>query len=320
MFCRRRADQLISTRSRNPQPMSTSHKRKTVRPEDATAICIVMQKNERELLPLWISYHGSLFGYRNLYIYDNGSDADVVDYLIRAHKGYGINVDFSHSEPDHFELKGNIIENCISHLTQVRKADFYFPLDCDEFIGVVVNDAYSCTPSDINDELSVLRQKSRHCAFTVRAFADNCPWDEDTYFIMQHAPKLFFSNTCVEGLDLGFHACHKPNVHWTSNIMYFHMHFKPYGLLTRYAREKLKARLPMEKTQDAVLLAYTGSGYHLIRYLTQSEEDIHKWLDSHPRIFTTAFASRLAELELGYPYRESIKKLRSARFRSTTRP
>ena len=35
---------------------------------------LTMVKNEEDIIEYWINYHGTIFGYRNIYIVDNYSD------------------------------------------------------------------------------------------------------------------------------------------------------------------------------------------------------------------------------------------------------
>ena len=69
--------------------------------------CLMMQKNETELLEPWILYHGALFGHENLYIYDNGSDdPKTVELIHRLALKYPVNFDFSFAKKSDFESKG----------------------------------------------------------------------------------------------------------------------------------------------------------------------------------------------------------------------
>ena len=44
----------------------------------------MMQKNEKDLLPIFVAYYGHLFGYENIYIFDNGSDTYMLDELRKS--------------------------------------------------------------------------------------------------------------------------------------------------------------------------------------------------------------------------------------------
>ena len=50
-----------------------------------------MVKNEEDIIDFWINYHGSLFGYRNLYIVDNYSNDGTYEKIMK-YKKIGINI------------------------------------------------------------------------------------------------------------------------------------------------------------------------------------------------------------------------------------
>jgi len=112
-----------------------------------------MQKNEDDLLVPWIQYHSELFGAENLYIYDNGSTSPAITQILSDAKLKGVNVYFEYSQKENFEGKGDILAEKIKQLDQLDIYDFFFPLDCDEFVGVMKGeDAPSFERSDIFSE------------------------------------------------------------------------------------------------------------------------------------------------------------------------
>jgi len=283
----------------------------------ALAACVLMQKNERELLPRWIEHHGCLFGFENLHIFDNGSAPDVVGFLRRMETERGIHVDYSHTDPVNFSRKGSILAERMNDLAAQKAASFYFPLDCDEFIGIWNGRDYSCRRADIHRELRNCPQDVP-CAYEVASRRENCPWDNTTFYDVPRSGKLFFGNSRIEGLDVGFHECQRPYVSIGSRIVYFHFHFKPYQLLVEHAREKLKTRLPLDNITREELQSYRGPGYHLTRYLTQTEEEVHSWLDSHPSVRTAAANELFAELGVDFPFLSELERQRAARTKTQT--
>ncbi len=282
-------------------------------PAAALAICLLMQKNERDLLPRWIEHHGRLFGFENLHILDNGSAPDVVGYLRRMEGERGIRVDYRHTDPVNFARKGDILAGRINKLSAQRAAIFYFPLDCDEFIGVWNGRDYSCRRADIHRELQSY-PSDMPCAYEVASRRENCPWDESIFYEIPRSGKLFFGNCRIEGLDPGFHTCQRPYNSIGSRIVYFHFHFKPHRLLVEHAREKLKTRLPLGDISLEELQSYRGPGYHLTRYLTHTEQEIHDWLDSHPSVRTEAVSELFHDLGLDLPFRKELERLNAVRF------
>jgi hypothetical protein len=93
----------------------------------------MMQKNEKDVLPIFVAYYGNLFGYKNIYIFDNGSDKYMLDEL-RKSEALGCNVNFEFSSRADFERKGEILASYINGMTE--QYDVFLPLDCDEFIGI----------------------------------------------------------------------------------------------------------------------------------------------------------------------------------------
>jgi hypothetical protein len=264
--------------------------------------CLLMQKDETELLPLWIRYHGELFGYKNLFIYDNGS-ADTTQSILRAaQRDLGVNVDYRRAKPKDFERKGAIFAKQMSRWTAENVADFYFPLDCDEFVGARSEEGYSCSPASIHKELQVTKQMP-DTAFRVSERLDNSLFDETTFYKIPRKPKLFFSNTAISGLDVGFHHCKEPCKEIRTNIVYFHFHNRPFKELVQFSKQKLLLRVGSRKIADRdTLSAYRGKGRHLVRCLTSSAEEYALWLSSHPSVVTTSLRHRFLELGVRSPW------------------
>lgn len=118
----------------------------------------MMQKNEILLLDPWIRYHTNLLGSDHIYVYDNGStDTAVIKTLRDAEKG-GMNVFWDYTRQDDFTNKGEIIAALIRRLDKERPHDFYFPLDCDEFLACLPprpSDSPSCRKQDIIEALDL---------------------------------------------------------------------------------------------------------------------------------------------------------------------
>ena len=84
-----------------------------------------MVKDEVDIVEDWILYHGTIFGFHNLYIVDNIS-SDGTYEVIQKYVEKGVNLS-SHSN---YLEKGNIMKHLITH----NKSIIAFPLDIDEFI------------------------------------------------------------------------------------------------------------------------------------------------------------------------------------------
>src|SRR4051794_34461386 len=99
-----------------------------------TAACIMMQKDEAFLLRPWLAYHGYLFGYENLFVFDNGSTLPNVRATLTEFARKGVNVDWDHASRDNYLAKGELIGDRIRTLEAAGEYDFMIPLDCDEFM------------------------------------------------------------------------------------------------------------------------------------------------------------------------------------------
>ena len=84
-----------------------------------------MVRDEVDIIEDWILYHGTLFGFENLYIVDNVS-TDGTYEIIKKYEKNGVHV-YSHSN---YKEKGNIMKQLIDN----NKCVIAFPLDIDEFI------------------------------------------------------------------------------------------------------------------------------------------------------------------------------------------
>ena len=107
--------------------------------------CIMMQKDERFLLKPWLAYYGHLFGFENLFVFDNGSESAEVRNILAEYEAKGVTVDRSHASREAYRAKAEIIGGQIILLDARREYDFLIPLDCDEFIVLKEDEGY--TPS-----------------------------------------------------------------------------------------------------------------------------------------------------------------------------
>ena len=87
---------------------------------------LTMVKNEEDIIEYWINYHGTIFGYRNLYVIDNYSDDGTYEKLLK-YKKVGVKI----SRHDDYRKKGDLMTQMIK---QNNIYDIAIPLDIDEFI------------------------------------------------------------------------------------------------------------------------------------------------------------------------------------------
>lgn len=254
----------------------------------------MMQKNEKDLLPIFVSYYGHLFGYENIYIFDNGSDEYMIDNLRKA-EGLGCNVNFKFSSHADFEMKGEIIESYINKLTDIY--DVFLPLDCDEFIGIKLSDGYSCKKKDL---LKGFEEIKPNFGYQISERFYNHPFKKSAYTKnFRGMRKLFFGKSEVVSLDTGFHNCELPKNIVLSSFVYFEFHHKPFKTLVEHAQEKLQTRLDLSADN---LENYSGKGSHLIKFIRMNEVDYYKYINALSFFESNVLESLLDAQQIDYPF------------------
>lgn len=239
--------------------------------------CLMMQKNEDTLLEPWILYHGAMFGFENLYVYDNGSASSVCRSLLSKYAAFGVNVDISFSNKHDFENKGTLFAEKIKALEALDKYDFYFPLDCDEFIVAEQSEGFvRFDAAAVFDELSAYICDDR--PLRIVAAYDNNPVVPGYFYRSDTQRKTFFASDACESLDIGFHdGKTKSGLDSVkTNIAYVHFHYKIFSDYLFSARQKLEGRV-VDFSVD-VLREHAASkkpGYHLIGALVKSEDEYY---------------------------------------------
>lgn len=265
--------------------------------------CIMMQKNEGALLSAWIEHHAKIFGISNLWIYDNGSDDSLTIGILSHYEHFGVNIIYDKKNNIDFENKGNLVLQLIQFMDLFSIYDFFFPLDCDEFLGVRTSEKnFSVDPGSINKELD----KYLKCTqiLTIEGALVNQP-ESKNHFVFDEHKKCFFAMKTAESLDLGFHIGKSKygGVETKTKIIYIHLHNKPFEKLIYSAREKLKFRVNVD--DNVSLKNYSGPGHHLCSYFYMSEEDYKSKYSNRNLIkFNDLFYS-LKKMGIDWPYENS---------------
>jgi hypothetical protein len=242
-----------------------------------------MQKNEEHCLEPWLRYHGYLFGFENIVIIDHHSNSSKVVKLLEQYKNFGINVIYL-PENASFQDKGVIVAAEIHRIEELKKIDFVFPIDCDEFLFLKRgNHTESCSRDKIYEYL-----------YQLRGFSGALEIKENYlhilghpgYFWSQPYQKVFFAGGNCLRLDHGFHtgiARTSPETRQTS-LAYAHFHFKPYHIDRKLSQEKLRPWVDMDDI-DA-LRAFNGPGFHLKSHLLETENEYYsKFIVDHSAIY-----------------------------------
>ena len=201
--------------------------------------CLLMQKNERRLLEPWIAYHSWLFGLENLFVFDNGSVDPVALGLLERHRARGLNVDYSFYARTDFEGKGRIIAGAIRQMDEGPEPyDFYFPLDCDEFmVATAADGGLLLGKGAISDALRPYQGERR--VLTVAGRYRNSPMHLDRY-LPGEATKCFFARSACRELDTGYHhgRAKETDEQVRTPVAYVEFRFRPYREYQFFARQK----------------------------------------------------------------------------------
>ena len=225
----------------------------------------MMQKNENVLLPLFVDYYGSLFGYQSIHIFDNGSNETLRPQLTNAeNKGCKVIYDFYKSED--FESKGKIIGELIKD--NINKFNVSLPLDCDEFIVLE-----SSVDRYILKELFYKYFSSlKDGAYLVRKRYLNNPYKKDNYYQPTKGHKYFFKNCPANITSIGFHSISDSSLvrkAKESSLAYFEYHNRSFKELVEKSKEKMKLRINLKNIPKE----YAGPGQHLHKHLLMRSED-----------------------------------------------
>lgn len=264
--------------------------------------CIMMQKNETELLKPWFHYHASIFDASNIYILDNGSTDKKVLSTLHSIESLGAKVIYEYNTNHDFERKGDIIGQLISDLDD-GSYDFFMPLDCDEFVAVYdQNGKISCEKLDIQYELN--NNINSKDALVISGQLFNCPLNNNI-FHYQETRKTFFTKKSFRSLDLGYHWGKSISLgEHKTKITHFHFHNKPFNILIEHAKEKLKSRV--DSFEPEYLKTYNGLGSHMVRYFLITEDEYLTQFENLSYIETSSIIDALDKCHEKIPYKNDL--------------
>jgi hypothetical protein len=236
--------------------------------------CIMMQKNEINLVGPWIRYHTALVGAENLYVFDNGSTEPSVQRCLQEAQAMGVHVDWRYGRQADFFRKGDIFSALIRDLDGHGQHDFYFPLDCDEFLATHVDDGVSMAMVDLQRAL-----EPHQCSQSVLRISHkywNNPCRIHHYALNTTSKKCFFARNACVSMDEGFHhgRSRLGEAHEMTDIVYIEFHYRPFRSNQIASRQKLVGLV--SDFSRSSLRAYSrkcGPGFHCANELLLSEYD-----------------------------------------------
>ncbi len=236
--------------------------------------CVMMQKNESILLEAWIRYHAELVGKENLFIFDNGSTISSVIQVLKEAESDGAKVFWDYSKVRDFLEKGILVAELIQRLDREEAFDFYFPLDCDEFLACQAESGPSCCRTEIEETLWPFRESADVLVIQHKYW--NNPYRKNFYSISTSNRKCFFAHGACDYLDPGYHnGRSRLGADQTkAGIIYFEFHYLPYRFHRQYCRQKLAGRLTDFSRRS--LRAYEArqrGGFHNAGHLLRGKYD-----------------------------------------------
>lgn len=235
---------------------------------------LMMQKDEATLLEPWIIHHAILFGFENLYIYDNGSKNQDCLKALSKYELLGVNVFYDKNTFEDFNTRNNDFLDKFRELQLSKGYDFYFPLDCDEFIGVELLKGVASVDKDVVHATLEKLIDSKDALFIKHTYLNN-PLDSSEFKWSPKPDKVFFPNTKMVSLGNGFHrGSTESGASTTTDIVYFHFHQKCYSEYMQSAKNKLSGLVDVNDRE--ALKNFKGPGFHLVKNILLSEFEYYQ--------------------------------------------
>lgn len=229
----------------------------------------MMQRNERDLLPVWLKYYGGLFGYKNLWVVDDDSDDSVVLDGLREAETRGVHVVRLPGRAG-VDSKGEILSQLRSE--HLFRYDFVIPADCDEYLCFI--HAGKATTNNRKIVLELWRLKLKHAeVFRISHQIMNVPGTSLGYF--ESAKKGFLPRGSKVQIDVGHHFPENQQER-DSRLGFVHFRHRPFASLLRFARAKLEDRV--ESFHLEVLQSHREKGWggrHLVKYFFMSRQEYY---------------------------------------------
>ena len=257
----------------------------------------VMQKDEDLLIDGWCRYHGNLFGYENLYVFDNGSTNEQTIETLRKYARLGANIDWSRTEVADFFFKGEVVGALFRDLQTSKRYDLFLPLDCDEFVSVSDDRSVSFGKNAILEEMG----KFIDCPDTVKIRDEflNSPAYTD-FFYRINLNKVMFSADNFRKLDHGFHLAGTDTEQWSlSRLALIHFHNKPFARTVSDAKRKLIGLgVNIDDMEELENLTHS---MHLLKYFRMSSDEWLRSFDRRCHVKIDGFSQLMADLGVVSP-------------------
>jgi hypothetical protein len=261
---------------------------------------IMMQKNEAVLLDPWLRYHEAMISAQSIFVLDNGSSDPQTLAILKAAECRGVSVNRKYNQLHDYFAAGIIVAELIKHLDRENPHDFYFPIDCDEFLACRVNSRLSCSRNELDRSLIDLIGNKK--VLTIPRKYVNNPYHPNRYSEIQWHKKCFFAQGACKSLAHGYHegTSNAGSGEEETNITYIEFHHRPYQERLRLSMQKIEYLVPNPTRKALADYARTQrSNFHAAVALLESEYSYFHSLKNLPETLSDlSLLNRLAELNI----------------------
>lgn len=242
---------------------------------DAPRIAVIsMQKNEVELLPIWLDYYRQLVGASNIYLIDNGSDFDSTKAALADARTSGVNV-LDHPGHDAFLRKGSLIQDLARSLE--AEYDIILPIDGDEFLTMKEAPGALLDLATLQREVAGFLRSDRDYALITCHFLNIA---HTPFVVRRHFRKVFIRPTTEFNLNRGFHyRVDQAAEGYESGLAYLHFHHKAeVEVMQNLAIPKLGEERYKTFIETGGEEPLKGGGKHMTKYFSMSQDHYQEYM------------------------------------------
>ena len=262
---------------------------------------IMTQKNESLFLEPWrIRYHVDLIDTSSIFIYDNGSTDSQTLTTLAAAENMGLKIDRNYNHQKDYYARGELFADLIKSLDASNPHDFYFPIDCDEFLVCDIDGKLSCQRDYILVSLAPLVRDGK--PLTIPHKYVDSPYHINRYSKITNCKKCFFAQGACEALSDGFHEGKSKNgsQERQAKITYIEFHYKPYADHMRLNAQIIDYLIPTLSRKNLAAYAKSKrSNYHAAHALLESEYSYRRYFANQPSTtFNSCLLDRFKDLNI----------------------
>jgi tetratricopeptide (TPR) repeat protein len=241
--------------------------------------CLMMQRGENLLLRPWLLYHGHLFGFENLFVFDDGSGSEGQSTTLQELAARGVHVDVAPVGPSDTEDVDALFSRRIAEFRAAGSYDIAVPLDCDEFVAINGSNGIECERAQILNEMDRMVEGGVDCR--TEYCLENLPGHLDLYRYTDHQKCILLVEQFPD-IQRGFRETTLPltGEYGPTEIIYIRLPFGPFRIFVEKVSETLEPLVDI--TDPAALENYEGPHAHLKGYLFMSSDEYYAYDFEYP--------------------------------------